>query len=135
MAGNVLVIKHAESVPQRALAFARLFENAGGSAHLPGPTRSPLRNSAPDGDGRVVPAFNRAPTLPCACTDRGDVPAVAPENRLARGGRGGGEDRPHGQPAAEARRSWSRSACPDSTSVRICRATASRSATYGLVSE
>jgi succinate-semialdehyde dehydrogenase/glutarate-semialdehyde dehydrogenase len=29
MAGNVLVIKHAENVPQCALAFARLFERAG----------------------------------------------------------------------------------------------------------
>jgi succinate-semialdehyde dehydrogenase/glutarate-semialdehyde dehydrogenase len=32
MAGNVLVIKHAESVPQCALAFARLFETAGAPA-------------------------------------------------------------------------------------------------------
>jgi succinate-semialdehyde dehydrogenase/glutarate-semialdehyde dehydrogenase len=29
MAGNVLLLKHAESVPQSALAFARLFEEAG----------------------------------------------------------------------------------------------------------
>lgn len=32
MAGNVLVIKHAESVPQSALALARLFESAGAPA-------------------------------------------------------------------------------------------------------
>jgi succinate-semialdehyde dehydrogenase / glutarate-semialdehyde dehydrogenase len=32
MAGNVLVIKHAENVPQCALAFARLFEKAGAPA-------------------------------------------------------------------------------------------------------
>jgi succinate-semialdehyde dehydrogenase/glutarate-semialdehyde dehydrogenase len=32
MAGNVLVIKHAENVPQCALAFARLFEQAGAPA-------------------------------------------------------------------------------------------------------
>jgi succinate-semialdehyde dehydrogenase/glutarate-semialdehyde dehydrogenase len=32
MAGNVLVIKHAENVPQCALAFARLFEKAGAQA-------------------------------------------------------------------------------------------------------
>jgi len=37
--------------------------------------------------------------------------------------------------AAEVRRSWRRSACPDSTPVRICRATASSSATCGLVRE
>jgi hypothetical protein len=37
--------------------------------------------------------------------------------------------------SAEARRSCSSSACPDSTLVRISRATASRSATCGLVSE
>ncbi len=36
---------------------------------------------------------------------------------------------------AEARRSWRSSACPDSTPVRICRATASSSATCGLVRE
>ncbi|WP_241974860.1 aldehyde dehydrogenase family protein [Paraburkholderia sp. BL17N1] len=29
MVGNVLLLKHAESVPQSALAFARLFEKAG----------------------------------------------------------------------------------------------------------
>jgi hypothetical protein len=40
-----------------------------------------------------------------------------------------------GQPAEEARRSSSRSACPESTPVRIKRATASSSATRGLVSE
>jgi succinate-semialdehyde dehydrogenase/glutarate-semialdehyde dehydrogenase len=32
MAGNVLVVKHAENVPQCALAFARLFEKAGAPA-------------------------------------------------------------------------------------------------------
>jgi succinate-semialdehyde dehydrogenase/glutarate-semialdehyde dehydrogenase len=32
MAGNVLIIKHAENVPQCALAFARLFEKAGAPA-------------------------------------------------------------------------------------------------------
>ena len=32
MAGNVLIIKHAENVPQCALAFARLFEQAGAPA-------------------------------------------------------------------------------------------------------
>ncbi|MGF6368955.1 NAD-dependent succinate-semialdehyde dehydrogenase [Paraburkholderia sp. 32] len=32
MAGNVLILKHAESVPQSALAFARLFEEAGAPA-------------------------------------------------------------------------------------------------------
>jgi len=32
MAGNVLVIKHAENVPQCALAFSRLFEKAGAPA-------------------------------------------------------------------------------------------------------
>ena len=42
--------------------------------------------------------------------------------------------RPPGQPG-EARRSSSSSACPDSTPVRISRATASSSATCGLVSE
>jgi succinate-semialdehyde dehydrogenase/glutarate-semialdehyde dehydrogenase len=32
MAGNVLIVKHAENVPQCALAFARLFEQAGAPA-------------------------------------------------------------------------------------------------------
>lgn len=32
MAGNVLLLKHAENVPQSALAFARLFEEAGAPA-------------------------------------------------------------------------------------------------------
>ncbi|SDZ17680.1 succinate-semialdehyde dehydrogenase / glutarate-semialdehyde dehydrogenase [Nitrosomonas sp. Nm33] len=32
MVGNVLLLKHAESVPQSALAFARLFEEAGAPA-------------------------------------------------------------------------------------------------------
>jgi len=52
---------------------------------------------------------------------------------LAKAGPPPGSGRP-GQPG-EARRSSSSSACPDSTPVRISRATASSSATCGLVSE